>query len=214
MWSEEQLLIGSSLLTVLFITLYFGLAVNQAVWFLKACFWLVLGTLKWDSVISWVSNLTTFRSSYDFTIIPVFRIFKLYITVSAVYSVDPSSFFYVWIPNLTSVLRLVTVFPYVFVVRRHVVVQTINVYQRGITPKLNSAKEEKKSENHRAHFLNLAIKEKYALFPFRMCLTEKKNVMAAILGTYPWPTTVHYCSYNRSFLGLSGWAREKNQQWK
>ena len=114
MWSDEQLLMRSSLLTVLFITLYFGLAVNQAVWFLKACFWLVLGTLKWDSVISRLPNLTTSRSSYDFTIIPVFRIFKLYITVSAVYSVDPSSFIYVKIPNLTSVLRLVSVFPYVF----------------------------------------------------------------------------------------------------
>lgn len=114
MWSDEQLQTRRSLLTILFIPLYFGLAVNQAVLFLKACFWLVLGTLKWNSVISWVPNLTTFRSSYDFTIIPVFCIFKLYITVSAVYSVDPSSFIYVSIPYLTSVLRLVSVFPYVF----------------------------------------------------------------------------------------------------
>lgn len=114
MWSDEQLLMRSSLLTVLFITLYFGLAVNQAVWFLKACFWLVLRTLKWDSVISWLPNLTTFRSNYDFTIIPVFRVFKLYITVSAVYSVDPSSFIYVKVPNLTSVLRLVSVYLYFF----------------------------------------------------------------------------------------------------
>lgn len=61
-------------------------------------------------------------------------------------------------------------------VRRLVVVQTIKAYLRGITPKIKLAKAEKKSENHWAHIyiLILAIKEKNALFPFKMYLTETK----------------------------------------
>lgn len=118
---------------------------------LQACFWLSLGTLKWDSVISRLPNLSSSTSSYDFTITPVFRIFKLYITVLAVYSVDPSSFIYVKIPNLTSVVGLVSVFPYFFCGSLQCCFADDKCLPKGIT-KIKLAKAEKKSENHWALF--------------------------------------------------------------
>lgn len=130
--------------------------------------------MKWDSVISRLPNLTTSTSSYDFTITQVFGIFKLYITVSAVYCVDPSSCIYVKIPNLTSVLRLVSVFPYFFLWFVAMFCADDKCLSKGNNSKNKLGKAEKKSENHWTHFLILAIKEKYALFPLKMYLTERK----------------------------------------
>lgn len=93
----------------------------------------------------------------------------------AVYSVDPSSFIYVKIPNLTSVVGLVSVFPYFFCGSLQCCFADDKCLPKGIT-KIKLAKAEKKSENHWAHIyiLILAIKEKNALFPFKMYLTETK----------------------------------------
>lgn len=142
----------SSLITPLFNTLDSGLAVNQAFRFLKQKFLLFLGTIEWDSIISRCPFSTTFTSSYDFSNTPVFSILKLYLPVSAVYSDHPSSFIHVksniWHLYDDLILPSHNLFP----VRCHVGLQTIFVYQRGITQKVTSAKAGKKPENHRTIF--------------------------------------------------------------
>lgn len=57
--------------------------------------------------------------------------------------------------------------------RSHVDKQTIFVYQREITLKLNSAKAEKKVGKSLDEFLILVVKVNMLYFRFKMYLTEK-----------------------------------------
>lgn len=170
-----------------------GLAVNYAFRFLKTCFLLFLGTLEWDSAISRCPFSTTFTSRYDFSITPVFSILKLYLPISAVYSDHPSSFIHVksniW--HLYDDLFLPS--HNFFSVRCHVGLQTIIVYQRGITLKSNIGESRKKAGDSSDDFLVLVIVENRLYFLFKIYPTEKNDVTAAILRTHLWHATVRFC---------------------
>lgn len=146
--------------------------------------------MKWDSVISRLPNLTTSTSSYDFTITQVFGIFKLYITVSAVYCVDPSSCIYVKIPNLTSVLRLVSVFPYFFLWFVAMFCADDKCLSKGNNSKNKIGKSRKKVGESLDTFFNSGHQRKICFISFKNVPYRKKNFTVAILGTKLWPTTV------------------------
>lgn len=75
-------------------------------------------------------------------------------------------------------------------VRRHVVMQTINIYKKGDNSKNKIDKSKKKKyENHQIRF-EFRLSKKILFISFQN-VPYRKNVTAAILGTILWPTTVH-----------------------